>query len=101
MADETRARYAVERLGFGERCGSGGDRHRSVERHRPALALRLGAEGYRVGLIARRRERARGRGRQRSPRPAARPSPRSPTSATVPRCARPSPRSRAGSARPT
>ena len=46
-----------EGIGFDERDeGYGGDRHRCVERHRAGAGLRLGAEAYHVGLIARRRD---------------------------------------------
>ena len=62
-----------------------------------ALAVRLGSEGYRVGLIARRRDELEAAASTDRPWPL----PRSPTSGIGLRSARPSPRSRAGSGRPT
>jgi NAD(P)-dependent dehydrogenase (short-subunit alcohol dehydrogenase family) len=61
-----------------------------------ALALRLGSEGYRVGLIARRRDELEAVACQIAVAIAG-----SPTSGIGLRSARPSPRSRIGSARPT
>ena len=62
-----------------------GARHRRRQRHRPAVAVRLAAEGAAVGVVDLRESAPPTRSPRRSSTRAARPSPRCATSATRPR----------------